>query len=70
MEMAMGGYDEAAEGRLPRKNNQRCETHEAQRLLDHFANPEDLYEEISPEDAHHDRQMALYRGLARMNLLF
>ena len=47
-----------------RLSEQRRETYEAHRLLENFANPEDLYDEVSAEDAHHDEQMALYRGLA------
>ena len=39
-----------------------------QKLLEQFANPQDEYEEIDPEDAHLDLQIRNFRDLAKLNL--
>ena len=73
MELAMGEWDETCESQhreRAHKAARRLELHEAQRLLEHFTHPEDLFDEIHPDDAHHDLQITLYRGLARLNCLF
>ena len=73
MQLAMGDWDETAESRHKDHGEnvtRRWESLEAQRRLDQFAHPEDSFDEIYPQDAHHDLQMSLYRSLARMNCLF
>ncbi len=65
MELAMGDWDEPADTRPTQQPAKRLEVYEAQRRLEHFANPEDLFDEVHPDDAHHDLQMSLYRNIAR-----
>lgn len=72
MQLAMGDWDETAESRQKERADSaplRWESLEAQRRLDQFAHPEDSFDQIDPQDAHHDLQMSLYRSLARMNCL-
>lgn len=70
MEMASVEWDETGEARRNERAQQaaqRRELIEAKRLLEQFAHPEDLFDEVSPEDADHDLQMSRYRGLARQS---
>ncbi|MBN9415798.1 MAG: hypothetical protein J0I12_10205 [Candidatus Eremiobacteraeota bacterium] len=66
----MGEHDETSgtsRNERAQQAAQRRELFEAKRLLEQFAHPEDLYDEVSPEDADHDLQMSRYRGLARQS---
>lgn len=66
----MADWDDSAEVRQQERAlraSQRREAHEAQRLLEQFANPEDQFDEVAADDAYHDQQMFLYRGLARQS---
>ena len=70
MDMVTGEWDEIGEARRNERAQQavqRRELFEAKRLLEQFAHPEDLYDEVSPEDADHDLQMSRYRDLARQS---
>lgn len=66
----MGDWDDSAEVRQQdrvRRASLCREAHQAQRLLEQFANPEDQFDEVAADDAYHDQQMAVYRGLARQS---
>ncbi|MBX3168458.1 MAG: hypothetical protein KF760_13655 [Candidatus Eremiobacteraeota bacterium] len=72
MELAMGDWDETAEARhreRAEKAARRQESCESKLRLEQFAHPEDLYDEVDPQDAYHDLQVSLYRQLARQSKL-
>ena len=46
---------------------QRLDFYEAERRLEQFARPQDIYQIEDPEDGHLDRQIRALRGWARQN---
>lgn len=60
-------FDDGHEMEQARRQQKHLDMLEQQRL-DEFANPQDEYEEIDPEDAHLDLQIRNFRGLAKLNL--
>lgn len=61
-------FDDAHEMEQARRQQKRLDLLEQQQLLEQFANPQDEYEEIDPEDAHLDLQIRNFRDLAKLNL--
>ncbi|MBS2035786.1 hypothetical protein JST97_12425 [bacterium] len=67
MEMTLGDFDETYDAERLRRQQLRLEFQEAQLRLEHFAHPQDDFQEVDPEDAALDLQIRNYRQLAKLN---